>query len=584
MPLSTITFQELRMRSERGLTKAEFEPGVAAEQEDTRTEIGNLLDDRAHIEELASTQEQRKSYGIEKFHTDFVMLRTLQEHEHCSYEGEELRRFIWSRVEDSRFKRFQELFCHEYQFVVPKFQILEKNRVLFPRGTNFQQMRLEACQVSPDRISDNFAQNIGLCTFDDADTPLTRLEKKKKAIPRLKLIFDSAIPLQQGHQRILQIEEQQPETAKRYATTVPEEALGRILYTRENGNGHTAPAKGTPKAPRRLIVSPFKSAYGALRKTAYEHAGYDREQLDLIRLKEEIASLNRRCDREWKGQISDAKRDAIIKNAREILEEGHLLLEHCVDHCKVSANIRIQRCGELLTKKNVSAAMGTMVGTLNDLTHRLEPIAPIQGHNDQDRITLHRHITEQEILIKDFRRTIEDAAGTFDGDSEITNATMLGIFAHDLSRISLQPLRTFADRISEKLLALDQSLLRNDTFTAKTSLIQMHVIGKFQAIRTCFEHIKYWLTNGRIVPAEKLQQFVGRLNNILKGREVYPDIAAESYAAVFEEMQTKLAAIEERLAHYAAHPLSGNEHTSMQQKLREYLDTFDIEEIVKKLP
>ncbi len=587
MSLSTLTFEKLRKHSELDLRDAEHRATVAAEQENTRTEIGELLDERAHIEELASTQEQRESYGVEKFNNDFTMLRTCQSDRNCPHEGEAFRNFVWSCVPHCPFKRFQELFCHEHQFAVPHFTIQPNKRLWFTPGTNFHQMSLAACQVSPDRISDDFAQNTGLCTFEDSDTPLNRMEKKKKAIPRLKLMFESAVPLQKGHQRILQVETPHPLTEKRYGATVPEQAVGTILYTRENGahrNGNVADGKHAPPAPRRLIVSHFTSAYAALRKTAHEREGYNVEQLELLRLKDEIAALNRRCDREWKGNATAEQKQTITADALALLDRGHQLLEHCVNHCKISADVRIARCGELLTKKNVGGAMATMVGTLNDLGHRLEPIAPMQGHNDQDRITLNRHITEQELLIKDVRRNIADAAHGYNGDANITNATMLGIYALDLSRISLQPLRTYADRISEKLVMLDRALLKHDQEKAKQSLVQMHVIGKLQAARTCFEHIKLWIAEGRCVPVDQVQQFVGKLNTIFAKREVYPEMTIDGYEEPFQDMQNKLEGIQQNLVQYAAKPMTGEEHKEMEQWLRDYLDTFDIEEIVKKLP
>ncbi len=580
MPLSTITFDKLRESNERGLTKAEFQPGIAAEQDTEREAIGALLDDRAHIESLASTQEQRESYGVEKFHSNFVMLRTCLPDENCTYEGEEYRNFIWSRVPDSPFKRFQELFSRTYQFVVPRFEIHAKNRVVFPAGTNFDQMSLEACQVSVDKIPDELAQKLGLCCFGNKDSRLERLEKKKAMpIQTLKLIFSSAAPLQEQSQRMLQVQEAQPEMEELFKTTVPPKALGTILYMRENGKGRAPQKKNAPEPPRDLIPQHFASAYRAVRKTAHERASYDTEQLKIVSLKQELAALILRCDRKWKSEKA-----TIIEGAQKLLERGHQELEHCIKHCKVSADLRIVRCGELLMQANVSAAMATMVGALNDLQKRLDPIPNIGGYNEEDRFALQGHITEQEILMKQFRRDVEDAAGVYNGDPAITNATELGIFACDLSRVSLQPLRTYADRISEKLVLLDRALLTNNQTTAKQSLIQMHVIGKFQAARTCFEHIKLWIAEDCHVSLNEVRRFVDRLNTIFAKREVYPDITVEGYEEIFNDMQKKILGIAQRLTRYAASPMSADEHKAMAQWLREDLKTIDIENIVKELP
>jgi len=588
MSPSTPSFESLRESNMKALAKAGNLPGVAAEAENKHARIAILLDRRAHIEDLASGQSQRQAYGIEKFHKDFTMLRTCQSDPNSPHEGEHYRNFIWSCVPHCPFKRFQELFCHRHQFVVPHFTIQPNKRLWFDQGTNFHQMSLAACQVSPDRISDDFAQSTGLCTFEEGDSPLVRLEKKKAAVPTLKLMFESAVPLQQGHQRLLQVETPHPLTAKRYGTSVPEEAVGSIVYTREHGaqgNGQTPAKKHAPPAPRHRIVSHFTSAYAALRKTAHERSSYDTEQMELLRLKDEIAALNRRCNREWRGKIADEKKDALVAEAQEMLTRGHQLLEHCVNRDKCFADTRIGRCGELLTKHNVSAAMATMVGALNHLAHRLEDVAPKEGHNDQDRITLQRHITEQELLMKELRRNIEDGGRNYTGNAEITNATQLGIFACDLSRISLQPLRTYADRISQKIVDLDRALLIHDEAAAQQSLVQMHVIGKFQAARTCFEHIKHWMVDGRPIPLSEARQYVDRLHTIFAERSVYPECIVAGYSEAFNTMAEATEELRALLQRYTQQPIhDGAQTESIDKHLHAFLDRFDIEAMVRALP
>ncbi|MBT7337627.1 hypothetical protein HN801_02890, partial [Candidatus Peregrinibacteria bacterium] len=73
----TTTFDELRDRNVSMLKKAGHTPDVdmAALTSAKRKRVLELLEDRAEIEGLASTQSQREEYGVEEWHEGFVRLR-----------------------------------------------------------------------------------------------------------------------------------------------------------------------------------------------------------------------------------------------------------------------------------------------------------------------------------------------------------------------------------------------------------------------------------------------------------------------------------------------------------------------------
>lgn len=580
MALSTLP--KLRETAEQALVEAGYRPEIAAEQMKNHGKIEELLAKRAVIDDLLSGKSQKEAYGIEQFTNDFVTLSSLERHSDCAYEGVHLQNYIWSRVPHCPFKRFQESFCCPDQFVVPPFQLQKPNRVNFRAGMNFQTMSLRGCVVSPERISDTFAKRSGLCNFDDTDTPLTRLQKKNDAIPALKLMFASAEPLQRGNQRLLRVIIPSAECAQEYEASVPTSAVGTILHTRENGarqHEEKRSGKRMPQKPRTLVPSCFQSAYAALRKTAHERKGYDIEQLELVRLREELRRLVHRFDMEWA-----TKKERLIAEAYDIIERGHASLEHAISPDKVKAHSRLQRSSELLQKPNSSAAMATFVGALNDLEKRIDRFVPIEGHNEEDRLVLQRNIVREEIGIKDVRRSVEDAAEVYQDEPSIRTPWKLGIDERTLKHLSLQPFTTFAGRMLEKLVILKKAVSEQRTEDAQAALIQMHIIGKFQAIRTCFEHIKFWLANEQSIPIEQIRQFVGKLNNIIAGHQIYPDINVEGYEQPFQEIQQKIREIEQKLSQYAEKSMPPEEHLAMEQRLRKYLDTFDLEEIVRRLP
>ena len=168
-----LTFDVLRNRSNAAIEANEARLQIPSRRSYARHRLQTLLDRRAEIEDLASTQDQREAYGIEQWHAEFVRL-----------DGREDAEEIWSQLPTCRFKRFQELFCRSR--IVPSCMDCMKRQ-------DFDALPLSACLVSADRIPDEFAESVCLVAFDESDKPYDRLKKKHDAIPQLKKLWESTV-------------------------------------------------------------------------------------------------------------------------------------------------------------------------------------------------------------------------------------------------------------------------------------------------------------------------------------------------------------------------------------------------------
>ncbi|PIR49468.1 hypothetical protein COU79_04715 [Candidatus Peregrinibacteria bacterium CG10_big_fil_rev_8_21_14_0_10_54_7] len=608
-PLKTITFEELRERNENALTRVNYTPEgdfsiLTAYQ---RRRVQQLLTDRAHLEDLASTQSQREAYGVEQWHNQFVRLRDTETHPDSTLEGDELRQRIWDAVPNSRFRRFQEAFCHPHQFIAPPFKIHEGNRVEFTGNPDFNVLSLAPCLVSTDRIPEKLAEDLGLVELEESDRshPYERLKKKAElqAIARLKKIWESAVPLQRRHHRILAIQQSTTTVNARYPSVAGpgEELAGTILYTREEENGREQ-ARAATEPPRQLSVQHFRSVYSAHRKTFHEAKAYNREIDQLGKLQEELQLLNTQIDREWKKETPEEDKDRMLAEARTLVARGHKLLADCENKYKVRADDLLAGLTELGPEKHkqrISASLSKMVAVINRLQSRFEEMYPKGGYNEQDQMVLGTHITRNERCMRQFRGHVQQNAPVLDnglalfGGKPLTEPQVetqttgvlrrMHIHPDDLNGVQLRPFTVYAHRLREKRSALGSALRARNQHGAKDAVVQMHVIGKFQEVRTCFEQIKQYVIDGEHIPIARIRDFVHHMNGLFSTFQVFPDHIVAGYEGPFTHMRDELERIEQGLAYYADRDVDVGTRAEIYKSLKQYIEQFDIEEMATAL-
>lgn len=606
--VKTLTFDELWARNDRALERAGYDPSIQVTvlRVKKRRRIQKLLEDRRKIDALASTEDQREAYGRERWDREFVRLRDVARDPHVTLDGEALRWHVWSRVPNCRFKRFQELFSDPADFIVPPFAFDARGNVSFG-SIYMSDLSLRPCLVHADRIPEKLLEDLGLCDFTKENgDPLARLKKKRAATARLKFLFEAAAPMQRRHERLLVVREPSDDLRRAYSGIEgpPATALGTIVYVREQENGQEPkrrdPRKPGPRPPRALVAQHFASVYAAHRKTLHESGIYEAEVQDLTGVTQDLTTMNRTLDQEWKATD---RRATVREQAQTVLRGSRRPLEHAQDAHKAQAHDLLadaESLSDARGKENVTATMSKMVAAKNRLGCRLDEMCAKGGFNQQDRFTLERHIGEHEAAMERFRAAVLRGGPRLFDDSPLFRSDALapdqidaeacalrvrmGIYTHALDKLFLEPFRTHAEKLREKCNALDGALRDRSRDRAADTIVQMHVIGKFQAVRTCFERVRAYVTASRAIPVQEVRAFVQQLLALFAPRQLFEERTIEGYREPFEKMLSDLQIIERGLAHYAGKDLAVRERSELYGRLKEYLDRFAIEAIVRALP
>jgi hypothetical protein len=610
----TLTFDALRERNARALEKRAFLPDLdlGAVPTSMRQKTLELLDERAAIEDLASTQAQRETYGVERWHGEFLRVRDVAPPRFCD-DVPAHRDQVWSRFPHGRFKRFQELFCHRENFVVPQCTVEDDGSLAFDRPLDLRALSLQGCLVSPDCIPDALAEGLRLCSFDGCKgDPLERLRRKRDAVQRLKLLWEAARPLEDGNHRILVVREPTAQLRERYAGVAgPDPAvIGALLYTREAENGavvqNGAERKSKRRAarpPRKLVAQFFGSTYDAERKTHHETDAYRAEIDQLTGMETQLRLLNQRLDTQWRSGTPAAVRDALREEAQELLGTTALALQASVAPRKVQARAFLHEGASFTDssgKQNVSSTMTKVVGATNRLRSRFKEMEPKGGYNHRDQMALQRAIRDHEMILRSFGSRLEQGSAVLSGnplfetgsfsDAEILQEQAdivyrMGVWPGMFDEnVRLEPFRTYAVRLREKCLAFRDALGSLDRDRVIEETVKMHVIGKFFRARSTFERMKSAMLDATRVPVEQIRNFARDLNTLFCSREVFPDVVVEGYREPFERMQAELEIIGRRLEHYAHQDMDIGARTDLYRRVKLYLERFDIEEIVRQLP
>ena len=157
------------------------------------------------------------------------------------------------------------------------------------------------------------------------------------------------------------------------------------------------------------------------------------------------------------------------------------------------------------------------------------------------------------------------------------------IHPDDLNGVQLRPFTVYAGKLREKCSALGSALRARNQRGAKDAVVQMHVIGKFQEVRTCFEQIKQYVIDGERIPIARIRDFVHHMNGLFSTFQVFPDHIVAGYEGPFTHMRDELERIEQGLAYYADRDVDVGTRAEIYKSLKQYIEQFDIEEMVTAL-
>ncbi len=579
MSLTIPSFDDLRDSNEKALQRAGHSWDAESIPKEKIDRLTTLLDERAEIEDLASTQSQREEYGIDRWHRDFVRLRDIADAEQ--------RERLWGAIPDCKFRRFQESFSHPHQFIVPAF-VEDAAGIHFPH-IDFHSLSVHGCLVSADLISGALSESLELA--DDTDTegqPIERLRRRQlDAALKLKKIWDETTPLQRANRRILVVGESPSDGLDfEYAgvTRTPSALEGSVILTRERQSGDR-------NIFRSRIVQVFDSSFAADRKTGHEDDNYSQEMSLLVGLESQFISFNRRLNQEWRD-ASD--RDALRSEAQALLSDGAVALATCENKFKVEAQQLLEAASSLKDRRgreNITVVMTRMVAVIQRLQSRQTEMIGKGTYNQADAMAIERANERDRSTIMTFRKSVLQAPAKLEVFDQLFSDRPLSPTAHDaavqgllrmmrldmpaLSNVLLKPNRQYAQLMLAQDVHLQRALHERNRDMADDALVRMHIIGKFQEIELRFQHILQEIMNPRVA-IEHLIQEVAELRQQFTEYQLLPQHIVQEYVAPVAEMNVVLGRIEGGLKRYASQKLDTAERAVMYGRLGAYLKTVNV--------
>jgi len=335
------------------------------------------------IESIASAEhDQIDAYGQEQWHTEFIRFRDIKD--------DTERQQLWRLLGQSRFVRFQQIFCNRDNRIIPRH---EKHNLTyhFPgKSSNVDNLPLHACLVNPDRMSDELTEKLNLATLKKGDSHLEKLQKKYEGIPRLKEIFQNASRLATGNERFLIIHDED------------QDIDGQLLYIREK-----------PHNPVDKEIRIYPDAYAAYRKTDHQREGYGEETGVIGSIVTRVRTFNGRMNECWQKSAPEEEKDALVLDAADLHSSCMAHLANVINQHKVRARDLLDQMQNLTfeTKsgkhvRNPSASMAKMVAIMNALEKRFMEMRGKSRANEDDHILLARVIADHKETIRGIDRRL----------------------------------------------------------------------------------------------------------------------------------------------------------------------------------
>ncbi len=558
--------------------------------------LRELLNLHAQLEAIASGSTQHQAYdqihGEGSWSRNFTELSSVIDHPQWLKTPDELRQFLWGRLPNGPFKRFQQLFSRPDQYILPPYEMGERCKSV--RFDLAKCRSVLGCIVDVDRVSNELLKQLHL--LDDSYTGLSDVEAlqvKVMLIPAVKKIFDAALPMQKGQYRLLLIEPASPEVDVRYPETPPIDPRnhGSVLYVREAPQVRCVQSLG-----RQLQVQHFDSVYSAQRKTLHEEQVYYAEFHTLVSITAQVQALIKDLHRDWSNL---EMRDHLRSRAQQLIGEACNVLHTCQNTYKLEAHEALasaQTFRDAKERENITATLAKIVRASNQLQHRFEEADHKGGYNTQDRFVLSRYIMQGEGALTSVSENIQQSGPLLHspslalfhtetplspGQIELNVRGLLHrVFNGSVSRLDGvrgAPLQVYADIDRNLILQLQAELEQRNRTGAEHTILRLHLVQKFAKIRMLFEKMKQTVLQQEGVTIGTIRQFVTDCRSIFAQKQLMPDIVLPHAVDPFTSMLSLLEVIEARLQHYEKQDIVPSEKDQIFVRLKRFLDTIDVE-------
>jgi|GEM_PF-4118889 len=468
--------------------------------------------ERAELEDLASSSSQIKDYGLERWQNECVRLRDIRVPEDSNLSVEQLRDNIWKAILNGKFKRFQEAFSDPHNFVVPAgFKVSSSGEVTFPKGVDLRNHSVKGCLVSIDRISDELIDSLKLIKFTDRQrrSPLERLRAKAdiNVINKVKLIWDSAEPVAKRDLRALVIQRPEPELLKQYPDIkrFPTGLHGTILYTREDQSGRVV-EENPPLGPARvrpLMVQHFPTIFAAYRRTLHVSEGYKDEQQTLTDINTKLDLLRRRIGSRWVQSATREQKRELLNEVTTVFGEAIETLALVKDRNKTEARELIETVREgldSLGRPNPLVIQGRRSVAVKNLKLRFDRTLGRASYNERDRGILKGLLQAEALVLQETRKSLSQNAELIHARAPAFNRRLpeqvrvragrelldkLAPYRDSLKEVRIRPFSTYAGLLRVGFNELEQAVTvgnfkQSEQVTAKlllvTQLCAMNVI------------------------------------------------------------------------------------------------------------
>lgn len=577
--------------------------------------LDSVLKQRECFEKLVSTTPQMDAYrgrfGVD-WNERFTPVSTFSKQAFFGYEGKALVEHLWRQLPNSRFKRFQEMFCEPADYAIPKPN-LSAPCVEYPTREDLNRCSLTGCLVSPARVPFKLLVDLGIVREPDrklTDLEALALKSEPATIQSLKAIFESTTPLAPNNNRFAVVNPLNQNASRHYneARAIPEGVVGSLIYTRENVAVDRATVRNqrTPWTAPQRIPAFFSNVYSALRKTEHQSSTYQLETTTMGNLALEWNELTTRAANEWRRnapqEVKQEIRDALVRLVAHTRKE----LSSVTHHLKQQAAESFQALEARLKSgsNNITTHITSANAAVTRLERQLATVPYKSGHNTVDCEQLTRLIKDGEHAFGLIRNSLfaagsrlRDEINRRDGffklrglsdEQRSAQATVIlsrmKIPAGALNHVApVRPLRAFEMAHRGVYAQLQSAVMTQNAQQAREAMVKLVVYAKLQQANAIFELLRALTGRSEAVPLKELRRHASALRGLLETQPPFPYTTVPEFQEAYQKLRKTVSIIATGLEGYERKGLDLGERAQMYARLRAYLDKTDLEAYTKEL-
>jgi len=610
-PLST-----LRARFDRAASAAEKAAEKKGAEADS-TVLENVRKQQRDFEGLVSKTPQMDSYRT-RFGVDwtdrFTPVSTFSKQAFFSYEGKALVEHLWHRLPNSRFKRFQEMFCEPQDYAIPKPD-LSAACVTYPTREDLNRCALTGCLVSPARIPFKLLVDLGIVPAPDrklTDLEAVAIKSEPGVIQNLKAIFEASQPLAANNLRFSVVHQLRDDAATHYpkAKAAPESVVGTLVYTRENVSIDRSTIKNqrTPWTAPQLIPAFFSNIYAAQRKTDHQSSGYELKTTTMGNLTLEWNELTARAvsPEGWRLDAPPEVKQKIREDLVRLVARSREELSAVTHHLNQQAAEKFEQLEARLAdgSNNITTAITAASAAVNRLEKQLRTVPYKSGHNTVDSEQISRLIKAGEHAFSLIQRSLVGAGSSLrdeiqrrDGffnqrglsdDGRVAQAKVIlsrmAIPATALNQVPpIRPFRAFEIAHRTAIEQLRTAIYAQNAQRASAAMVKLVIYSKLQQANAIFELLRALTSRSETVPLAELRRHANALRGLLEARSVFPYTSAPQFQKIHLKLQQTVKKLVSGLEEYDRRGLDLDERRLMYSRLRAYLDKTDLEACTNEL-